>query len=191
MIKRILCISLIFTGFVLAKADNNELNVETLNTIRVGFYVAVEDEDTTVSLMNFIKEEFSKDQQSYPSVILAYYAALEGLRGRHASNPLSKFVHVSKAVEMMNQAVDKTPDLLEIRFLRFSFFHQIPGLFGVANKVEGDLEKTISLLEKRDYGFVDKKQQEDMVDYLLDYDRLLPEQRSRLEILKEELNATP
>lgn len=162
-----------------------------LNTIRAGFYVAVDDEDTTVSLMKYIQSELSKEHHKYPPVILAYYAALEGLRGRHASNPISKFVHVSKAVDKMNEAVEKAPDLLEGRFLRFSFFHQIPGIFGVGGKVEGDLEKTIALLDKRDYGFVDKSQQKDMIDYLLGTDRVKPEQRSRLEQLVDEIGSQP
>ena len=141
--------------------------------------------------MHFIQEEFLKDQSEYPPVILAYYAALEGLRGRHASNPITKFVHVSQAIEKMNRVVEMAPGLLEGRFLRFAFFHQIPGIFGVGNKVESDLQVTMDLLEKRDYGFAGKKLQKDMVDYLLHTDRLKNDQRARLETLAQELNTTP
>lgn len=168
-----------------------EIDPEILNAIRTGFYVAVKDEDTTVNLMHFIEDEFTKKHDEYPAVILAYYAALEGLRGRHASNPASKYVHVSRAVEKMNAAVEKDPSLLEGRFLRFSFFHQIPGIFGVGGKVRDDLEVTISMLEKHDYGFVDKNQQKDMIGYLLGTERPTPEQRTRLENLAEEPTQQP
>jgi len=174
-----------------SETSNIKLDAETLNTIRAGFYVAVEDEDTTVSLMNFIQDEFSKDHHQYPPIVLAYYAALEGLRGRHVSNPISKFFYVSKAVDKMNEAVEKAPGLMESRFLRFSFFHQIPGIFGVGGKVEGDLKETIALLEQRDYEFVGEKIQKDMIDYLLRTDRLSLDQRSRLEMLAEELSNKP
>jgi hypothetical protein len=172
-----------------AETLETELDAETLNTIRSGFYIAIEDEDRTLGLMDFIKDTFDKDHHKYPPVILAYYAALEGLRGRHSSNPFSKFAHVSNAVTKMNEAVEKAPELLEGRFLRFSFFHQIPGIFGMGGKVAGDLEKTIALLDEHDYEFVDMQLQKDMVDYLLDTDRLKPDQRTRLEQLAEELSS--
>jgi len=191
IIRKILAISVISAVLIYAEVSDIELDAETLNIVRDGFYVAVDDEDTTVNLINFIKDEFSKDHQKYPPVILAYYAALEGLRGRHASNPISRFVYVSKAVDKMNKAVEKAPGLLEGRFLRFSFFHQIPGIFGVGGKVEGDLKETIALLETRDYEFVGKKIQKDMIDYLLRTDRLSPDRRSRLERLAEELSYKP
>lgn len=165
-----------------------DIKIETLNTIRAQFYVAVDNEDTTISLMNLIKREFTQNNHAYPAVVLAYYAGLEGLRGRHASNPIAKFVYVSKAVEMMNEAVGKAPESLEGRFLRFSFFHQIPGIFGMGGKVEGDLQITITMLENRDYSFVSKKIQQDMVDYLLRTERLKPQQRIRLEHLATELS---
>lgn len=188
---RILVMPFFFTVLLYSETGTIEVNTRTLDKIRTGFYVAVEDEDTTQALMAFIRDEFSDDHHQYPPVILAYYAALEGLRGRHSSNPISKFIHVSNAVEKMNEAVERAPGLLENRFLRFSFFHQIPGIFGVKNRVAVDLKETITLLEKRNYAFVGKKQQEDMIAYLLKTDELTPEQRSRLEQLVEEQHATP
>jgi hypothetical protein len=180
-----------FVALAIPEAQESQPDGETLNTIRQSFYVAVKDEATTVSLMNFIKDKFSNDHHQYPPVILAYYAALEGLRGRHASNPISKYLHVSKAINKMNEAVEKDFTFLEVRFLRFSFFHQIPGIFGVRNQVAADLKETIAMLEKRDYAFVGKKQQEDMIAYLLGTDELNPQQRSRLEQLTEEQRSTP
>ncbi|KPK72839.1 hypothetical protein AMJ87_03500 [candidate division WOR_3 bacterium SM23_60] len=185
----IICLSTLF--LTAAERQHTELDMQVLNIVRTTFYVAVDNEDTTVSLMNFIRDEFSKDHHQYPAVILAYYAALEGLRGRHASNPITKFLYVSRAVDKMNEALEKAPGLLEGHFLRFSFFHQIPGIFGVGGKVEGDLRETIVLLEGRDYGFVSEKIQQDMVGYLLRTDRLSPDQHSRLEILAEELSSKP
>ena len=188
---RILALSVLFTTLLHAETITAEVDTVTLSKIRVGFYVAVEDEDTTQALMAFIEDRFSEDHNEYPAVILAYYAALEGLRGRHSSNPFSKFVHVSNAVEKMNAAVEKEPGLLEGRFLRFSFFHQIPGVFGVRDRVAVDLKETIAILEERDYEFVDKQQQQDMIGYLLGTDEPDAEQRSRLEQLLKEQQGTP
>ena len=187
-----LAILALCSGLLHAETSMTAVDTVTLNKIRFGFYVAVEDEDTTQALMAFIRDEFSEDYGQYPAIILAYFAALEGLRGRHSSNPLSKFVHVSNAVEKMNEAVEEEPGLLEGRFLRFSFFHQIPGIFGVKDRVAVDLKETIAILEKRDYEFVSKRQQQDMVAYLLGTDELDAEQRSRLQKLTEaEQHSTP
>jgi hypothetical protein len=183
-------LGLLILIFSLTTATEASLAIDTeaMNVIRKGFYVAIANEDTTISLMKFIKEQFSSDYKKYPPVILAYYAALEGLQGRHASNPFSKFVHVSRAVEKMNLAVEKDPDLIEGRFLRFSFFHQIPGIFGMGDKVPEDLQKTIVMLEKRDYSFVGRQLQEDMIEYRLRTDQLDAEKRTRLEQLAVELH---
>jgi hypothetical protein len=137
--------------------------------------------------LRFIKERFPTNHTDYPPVILAYYAALEGLRGRHASNPWTKFTQVSKAIPMMNEAVERAPGLLEARFLRFSFFHQVPGIFGVGGKVDGDLGETIALMERRDYSFASAELQKDMIAYLLGTERLTQARRRRLERLAREL----
>jgi len=167
--------------------DTTVIDVNVLNHIRKEFYIAVDNEDTAVSLMKYIKDNFSSKYKDYPPVILAYYAALEGLRGRHTSNPFSKLAYVSRAIEKMNHAVEKDPDLLEGRFLRFSFFHQIPGIFGMSGKVPDDLRRAIFLLEQHDYSFVDRQVQRDMVEYMLATDQLDMAQRTQLEILASEL----
>ncbi len=186
-----LCLFPAILTLIFAEKDSSIVNDEILNKIRIGFYVAVEDEDTTAYYMKFIKDNFSSDYKKYSPVVLAYYAALEGLKGRHASNPISKFVYVSRAVDKMNHAVDNDPELLEGRFLRFSFFHQIPGIFGMAGKVPEDLQKVITMLEKRDYSFVNENIQKDMVEYILGTDQLDAAQRTRLEQLNTELKDEP
>ena len=185
-----LCLSMLLLPLYLGAVsqDSMTVDIDFLNPIRKGFYTAVDNEDTTANLMKFIKDNFSSNHKDYPPVILAYYATLEGLLGRHASNPFSKYAYVSRAIEKINHAVETDPDLLEGRFLRFSFFHQIPGIFGMGGKVPEDLRRTIDMLEKRDYSFVDRQMQKDMVDYLLGTDRLDTGQRKRLEELASEFN---
>lgn len=178
---------LLLVSFVHGTGQEPIVDPQIMEQIRHGFYVAVEDEDTTVNLMNIIKKEFSDDYHSYPAVILAYYAALEGLRGRHAGNPLTKFYHVSNAIRKMNEAVDKQPDCLEARFLRFSFYQQIPAIFGVRDKVNKDLAIVIDLLEERTYDFVSRAVQKDMIDYMFGTDKLSEEQRERLTMVYNEL----
>ena len=88
----------------------------------------------------------------------------------------------------MNHAVERDPDLLEGRFLRFSFFHQIPGIFGMGEKVPEDIQRTITMLKQYDYSFVDRQLQRDMVEYMLGTNQLDTDQRIKLEKLASELN---
>lgn len=183
-----LCLLLLPASLAASGRDTVMVDIKVLSQIREGFYIAVDNEDTTESLMKFIKDNFSDKHNDYPPVILAYYAALEGLRGRHSSNPFSKLAYVSRAIEKMNHAVERDPDLLEGRFLRFSFFHQIPGIFGMGEKVPEDIQRTITMLKQYDYSFVDRQLQRDMVEYMLGTNQLDTDQRIKLEKLASELN---
>jgi hypothetical protein len=166
-----------------AATAQSRVDPQILATIRQRFYVAVEQEEATYALAAYVQRTFSGDPESYPPVVLGYYAALEGLKGKHSGNLFAKLRHVQQAIALFDPLVERSPEDLEVRFLRFSFYQQIPAVFGVKGQVPEDLRVLLRLLERRDYRLAPFEVQRDMIRYILKTDEPGPEQRARLERL--------
>jgi hypothetical protein len=188
-------------GFVLAPgveamstASNPASNVDLpqfLSFLRVSFYNAVDSASATEGTVAAIQSAFPSIQDTWPPIIRAYYAALEGLRGKHAGGLGDKLGHVMKAVSLMRRLPEDNPGSLEIRFLRFSFFRQLPLFFGVRSTVGPDLAELIRMLEARIDGDVPPEIQRDMVSYLLDCGEANQDQMDRLRQVRDALSDVP
>ena len=151
-----------------------------LEHIRREFYRAVDQEEATLRLMRWIEAGFPGGFAAYPPVVQAYYASLEGLRGRHAANPFTKLDHVRRAIAWIDALPQRHPRYLEIRFLRFAFYHQLPALFGVRGRVGGDLAVLVGRLEAGPDAEVPPQVRRDMILYILESGEPDQEQRLRL-----------
>jgi len=176
-------ILLLCTPALLKAQPSDSADPEILAYIRETFYVAVDEEATAYSLMEYIERTYPGSWKSYPPVVAGYYASLEGLKGRHSLNPLKKMRFVRNAIAYMDPLVAENPGNLEIRFLRFSFYQQIPAFFGVAQHVPEDLEITIRLLTEKDFSRAPLSVQLDMMLYILETDKPDEGQRRRLQEL--------
>lgn len=154
-----------------------------INYIRTSFYEAIEDEDKTYALEKFIIKKFSTDQTKYDPVILAYFGAVEALKGKHAFNPFSKLNHVIKALDIIEVAVKKEPRSLEIRFVRFSILHHLPGILGYGSERDEDLEMICNLLKEKNYSEVDTELQQGIIQFMLDSERLTEKQTNELKLI--------
>ena len=152
----------------------------TINYVRQTFYEAVEDEDKTYSLEKFIITKFSSDQSKYDPVILAYFGAVEALKGKHAFNPFSKLNHVIRALDIIESAINKEPRSLEIRFVRFSILHHLPGILGYGSERDEDLSIICQLLKEQNYSEVSTELQQGIIQFMIDSERLDVNQTSEL-----------
>lgn len=164
---------------------------EFLSRLRVGFSLAVESPSATEQAAASILSTFPSAQDSWPPVIRAYYAALEGLRGKHARGLGDKLGHVRKAVSLMRRMPEDNPGSLEIRFLRFSFFHQLPLFFGVRSTVGPDFTVLLRMLEEKNDTEVPPDIQRDMISFLIDSGEANRDQLERLHRLREALTSAP
>jgi len=162
-----------------------------LSLLRVSFYQSVDSPSATEEAVSFIQSAFPSAQDSWPPVVRAYYAALEGLRGKHASGLGAKLGHVMKAVSLMRRLPEDNPGSLEIRFLRFSFFRQLPLFFGVRSTVGPDLAALLRMLEEGIDADVPPEIQRDMISYLLDCGEANRDQLDRLQRVRDALAAAP
>ena len=162
-----------------------------LSELRLSFYHAVDSPKSTEEAIAMIRSAFPSSLETWPPVIRAYYAALEGLRGKHARGLGKKLGHVMTAITLMRTLPEDNPGSLEIRFLRFSLFRQLPLFFGVRSTVGPDLETLIGMLEKGSDNDVPQAIRRDMVTYLLDCTEASRDQLGRLRQVRDLLKAPP
>jgi hypothetical protein len=156
-----------------------------LPSLRAGFPRAVGDPAAADALAAAIEGQYGSFPDSFPPVIHAYYASLEGLKAMHARDIFEKVRRARRAIALFSGLVEAHPDSLEIRFLRFTLFSRLPPLFGVRHDVPADLAVIIDRLRLRLFDEVPSADQHAMTVYLLENAELDRENRRRLQELEE------
>lgn len=152
------------------KEDYNNLPV--LEKIRFVYYEAVENENKIEELEKIIVNNYSTDLTNYPSIILAYWGAVDALKAKHAFWPFTKLSLLNKSMELMGEALNKSPDDLEIRFMRFSILHFIPSILGYGEERDSDMEKITELIKDNNTGSLDPSMQKGIIEFLIESGRL-------------------
>lgn len=165
------------------------LSAELLASIRDGFYLAEESMDATLRAIAFMEAKVVGPVATWPGVARAYRASLQGLVGKHDARLTVKFKQVSEAIEAFDGLAEAFPTSLEIRFLRYAFYSQLPLIFGVGGFVKPDLEAIIAMLEAGSDPFVPAAQQTDMADWLLGEAKLDQAERRRVTAARAALAA--
>ena len=156
---------------------------ETIIQIRKLFYEAVESEDKLEELENFFSKNFTEKALIYHPVLLAYTGAIDALKAKHAINPFTKFSRVLSSLSTLERAVNREPDNLEIRFIRFSILHNLPGFLGYGKERNDDIMVIVSQLANKDYIKYDPKLQKNVIEFMLDSERLNASQTVQLKKL--------
>ena len=162
-------------------SSNPEL--ETVNQIRKLFYEAVESEEKLEELENFFNKNFTDKALIYHPALLAYTGAIDALKAKHAFNPFTKFSRVLSSLNTLERAVNREPNNLEIRFIRFSILHNLPGFLGYGKERNDDMMVIVSQLAEKDYTRYDPKLQKDVIEFMLDSERLNDSQTVQLKKL--------
>jgi hypothetical protein len=148
--------------------------------VRAEFYKAAESLDATTKAIAAMDTMFSGEISTWPGIVRAYRASLEGLIGKHDASLTVKLTRVNKAIEMFDGLVENWPDSLELRFLRYSFYSQLPGIFGVGKYIKPDLEALLAMYERGGDGTVPVKQLLDMAEWLRTEGKLSKSEQARL-----------
>ncbi len=181
MIKNFLLAALIFavSGFSLRQKQDKDIS-PLVDEMRVCFFLSVDDEEELNRLEYLIEHNFGKDENKYPPKILAYAGGMDALKAKHTYNPFSMWTHIKSGVEKLDKAVAIYPDNLEIRFLRFAVLDNVPGIFGVSENRQKDLNAVVSLLQKKDYTELNSDVQRTLAEYLFESKRLNEKQKEIL-----------
>ncbi len=168
--KKILFTLLLFQGIILAngkiKSGSHEIDLYQIEFIRTNYYASVENEYLIGVIERFMERHFSSDREKYPNLILAYVAALESVKSKHAFWPHVKLEYFNKSMELFKKVVANEPNSLEIRFLRFAILHHVPGFLGHSEERQEDANYIVNLLLKKDYSSITEDIQQGIAEFM-------------------------
>ena len=122
-----------------------------LPQIRKEYYAAVND----VKAAEKFYDKLRKNNSQEP-ILMAYLGIAQAVKARHAINPYTKLSFLKSGMKSLNAAVLKSPDDLEIRFLRFTLEHHVPSFLGYSEHLESDKKKILQLSTQKKFGAMDK-----------------------------------
>jgi len=159
-------------------ADSN-----VLAQVQNQFKAATESNRITHELIDLMDGTLEGEASTWPTILRAYRASLEGLLGKHSRIPWQKYTRVKGGLEGFRGLVEDYPNSIEIRSLRFAFYSQLPEVFGVREQGQEDLVALVDLLERAEDPTVTAAYRQDVARWILDNSRISREIRLRLEAL--------
>lgn len=153
---------------------------QKIESLRLNYYKAVEEEKYIDTFNAFIDTNFSQEEISGNSVLDAYKAAIVAVKAKHAFWPFTKMTYLNESMELFEKVIADSPDNLEIRFLRFTILHYIPGILGFSDERDEDLVKIVELLSERDFADIPDDLVEGIYNFMIESDRLNEQQQTRL-----------
>ncbi|GJQ61885.1 MAG: hypothetical protein SCALA702_09380 [Melioribacteraceae bacterium] len=167
MIKTIILILIFYSSLF---AGENITNAELLETLRLKYYSAVENEDS-VSIfeehLNTLSKEYGES-----NIITAYEGALFAVKSKHAFWPFSKLTYLKDSMRLLDKAVTNSPENLEIRFIRFSILHYVPDFLGWNEEKNADKDMIVSLLLDGSYDNIPSELVLGITNFLIESERL-------------------
>ena len=143
--------------------------------IRKQLIVALKSSKTTDSLYKSLDAVKNKT-----GLITGYIAALQALKAVHAWNPYNKIKYLNRSEKSFKQAVAVDPHNMEIRFMRFSVEHNVPGFLGYNKNLADDRKEIIHQLNKKNYTPADHDLVTTTIKFLLESKRCTPAENEYL-----------
>jgi hypothetical protein len=170
---RFLIIGILF--FIVGITNLVQADVPGPKVIRKQLLVALENKKLTDSLFNILSAEPNKS-----ALNICYLGVVEALKAKHAWNPYYKVKYLNDAEKTLQAAVNRDPDNMEIRFMRFSIEHNVPGFLGYTKHLVADREAMIKLLDRKHYTTADHEVVVTIVKFLIDSKRCTPQENDKL-----------
>ncbi len=132
-----------------------------IKQVRKEFYAAVKDKEAAEEFYKKLKGQNLSDP-----ILIAYYGSAQAIMAKHAWNPYRKISYLKSGLGDLKTAVARSPDCLEIRFLRFSVEHYLPSVLGFSVNLDEDRKKIIELIEKDNFGTADSTLIKNIITFL-------------------------
>lgn len=95
-------------------------------------------------------------------LLISYKGAAEMMQAKHAINPISKLKRFNNGKRLIEEAVKKDPEHIEIRFLRFAIQTNLPAFLNYNDDIQQDKKYLLSNLKT----IKEKTLKENIVKYL-------------------------
>jgi len=148
----------------------------SIDEIRKTFQLAIENESITNKLSSDLKKITKPDP-----LILAYIASVEALKAKHTWNPFSKHEYMKSFGKMMNEAVSKMPENIEIRYLRYNIEFNVPSYLGYSPNLEEDRKHIIDLFLKKKFTSSSKKLITDVYTFMVQSKSVSADEKLKME----------
>ena len=158
-----------------ATAVHDDITEPNLHVIRKLLVSAINSGKVTDSLYRNLSAIKNR-----PALINGYMATLEALKAKHTWNPYFKIKYLNNAEKTFKTAVTGDPHNIEIRFMRFSVEHNVPGFLGYTKNLVADREEIITQLDRKHYSSADAALVKTIITFLLDSKRCTPAEHSKL-----------
>lgn len=158
-----------------AKAMPDDAIEQNLQNIRKLLVTAINSSKTTDSLyrnLGAIKNP--------TGLINGYMGTLEALKAKHTWNPYYKIKYLNDAEKTFKNAVARDPANIEIRFMRFSVEHNVPGFLGYTKNLVTDRTEIIKQINRQYYASADAALVKTIITFLLDSKRCTPTEQNML-----------
>jgi hypothetical protein len=113
-------------------------------------------------------------------LINSYMGTLEALKAKHSWNPYYKIKYLNDAEKTFKAAVTRDPHNIEIRFMRFSVEHNVPGFLGYTKNLIADKDEIIKQIDRKHYSSADAALVKTIITFLLDSKRCTSAEQSKL-----------
>lgn len=150
-------------------------NVPAPKVVRKQLLLALENRKLTDSLDKVFGSAPNKSPLN-----LCYFGVVQALKAKHAWNPYYKVKYLNDAEKILQTAVNHEPDNIEIRFMRFSIEHNVPGFLGYTKHLVADREELIKQLERKYYATADQEVVITIIKFLLESKRCTPHENDFL-----------
>ncbi|MBN2030589.1 hypothetical protein JW824_10125 [bacterium] len=108
------------------------------------FYQSVENEERLEEAFNLFEE--IGENESLEGLALTYMGALTALKGKYAFLPITKYRHVQKGLQLMDDGIQKSPDNIEARFIRGMTCYYLPFFFNRKKTAREDFKIIVKQL---------------------------------------------
>ncbi|QJD95505.1 hypothetical protein HH214_06275 [Mucilaginibacter robiniae] len=149
--------------------------VPNLKLLRQQLLEAVQKRSTNDSLYHSLTTTKNKSP-----LLTSYLGAVEALRAKHTWNPYLKLKYLNDAENTLEGAVNNDPHNIEIRFMRFSIEHNVPGFLGYTKHLEADRKEMIRQLDKKYYASADQNVVITIIKFLINSKRCTPDENETL-----------
>lgn len=148
------------------KTTRDDAVEPNLHVIRKLLVTALDSKKTTDSLYSSLAAIKNR-----PALINGYIGTLEALKAKHAWNPYYKIKYLNDSEKTFKTAVANDPHNIEIRFMRFSIEHNVPGFLGKNKNLIADREEMIKQIGNKHYASADKALVKTIISFLLECNR--------------------
>ncbi|MFN3916583.1 MAG: hypothetical protein ACK4K0_02470 [Flavobacteriales bacterium] len=148
----------------------------SLNSVRDTYFDAEGKKEKIIelkSLTSAASVEKEPVMYGYNGVATAMWAEFE-------FNPLSKLSTFKKGKEKLEKAIEKAPDNVELRFLRFSVQTKAPSIAGYNSNIKSDKTFIINNLSKAKSKTLSNNYCLKVVDFLLNSELCTEEEKKKL-----------